>query len=137
MPVDVALGFGLGMFVSSRWPGLRRVLTTPTQRKKNVLSAARSTFVELGVSRTRGRNGVLVYVSLIERAVSVVADIGVDTKALGPAWVDALAALDSAVDRCDFDAFKTALRQIAPPLASVMPRSEDDIDELANNLGDP
>ena len=56
-------------------------------------TAARAAFVDQGISRTRGRTGILVFVSLFEREVEVVADVGVDPVLLGEDWTRAVAAL--------------------------------------------
>jgi putative membrane protein len=134
MPVDVLLAFALGALVSTRTPALRRLLTPTASRKRLVLTAARAAFFDLGVSRTRGRSGLLVYVSLLERAVEVVTDVGIDPASLGPAWAAAVAALGEAVRQGDFHAFRAALVRLGPPLAQAMPRQADDLDELPNDL---
>ena len=134
MPVDVLLAFGLGLFASARSAAVRRALTSAATRARLVATAARAAFVEQGVARTAQRTGLLVYVSLLERAVEVVADVGVDPAALGPAWTASLTALRSAVVRGDADAFHAALVALGPPLGQALPRRADDRDELANTV---
>ena len=135
MPFDVLAAFGLGLLASSRAPALRRALTPAAARRASVLTAARAAFYELGVSKTARRNGVLVYVSLLERVAEVVTDVGIDAAALGPAWPAACAALARAVESDDVRAFAQALRGLAPPLAERMPRAADDVNELPDALG--
>jgi putative membrane protein len=130
-PVDVALSFATGTAVSAVLPGLRRRLTASALQEAYVRMAARSTFVELGVSRTSGRTGILVFVSVFERRVEVVADVGVDAAALGSEWEAALARLSAAVASSESpEPFLEALQGLAAPLARVLPRSEDDVNEL-------
>ncbi|QRK10368.1 hypothetical protein JQX13_09895 [Archangium violaceum] len=130
-PVGVALTFALGVYVSERLPGPRRRLTSRALLEENVRTAARASFVELGVSRTSGRTGVLVLVSTFERRVEVVTDIGVDTAALGPEWEQAVAKLSAAVATSESpEPFFEALRLLAPPLERALPRADDDINEL-------
>jgi putative membrane protein len=130
-PVDVALSFAMGAGVSAILPGLRRRLTSRKLLEQNVRTAARATFVELGVSRTSGRTGILVFVSIFERRVELVADVGVDTSALGPEWEQVQAKLSAAVaSAVDSEPFFQALRLMAPPLERILPRSADDINEL-------
>jgi len=130
-PVDVALSFAAGAVVSAALPGVRRRLTSRELLEENVRTAARAAFVELGVSRTTGRTGVLVFVSTLERRVEVVADMGVDTAALGKEWEEALAKLSAAVATSESPGpFFEALRLLAPPLERVLPRSASDINEL-------
>src|SRR6185436_19156079 len=64
MPLDVLAVFAVGFAASAHSPTLRRLFSSPKLRREEVRRAARSAFVELGVSRTSGRGGVLVYVSL-------------------------------------------------------------------------
>ncbi len=130
-PVDVALSFAVGTFASAALPGLRRRLTSRKLLEANVRTAARAAFVELGVSRTTGRTGILVFVSAFERRVEVVADMGVDTDAMGKEWEEALAKLSAAVASSSSpEPFFEALRLMAPPLERVLPRSADDVNEL-------
>ncbi|WNG51389.1 hypothetical protein F0U60_50095 [Archangium minus] len=130
-PVGVALAFAMGAYSSERLPSLRRRLTSRKLLEENVRTAARATFVELGVSRTSGRTGLLVLVSTFERRVEVVADVGVDTAALGSEWEQALTKLSAAVAASESPKpFFEALRLLAPPLERVLPRGDDDINEL-------
>ncbi len=130
-PVDVALSFAMGAGVSAVLPVLRRRLTSRKLLEENVRTAARAAFVELGVSRTSGRTGILVFVSIFERRAEVVADVGVDTSALGQEWEEAQAKLSAAVVSAeDPEPFFQALRLMAPPLERALPRSADDINEL-------
>ena len=127
MPVDVALAFAAGAILCASLTPLKRLLLPRRRVQAQVLACARSAFVEQGVSRTRGRTGVLVYVSTFERRIEVVADIGVDAKVF-----DAPArALSVAVARgADFEAFVEALRALGPSLAGALPRAPDDVNEL-------
>lgn len=130
-PVGLVLAFALGAVLTPRLPALRRRLTARKLLEANVRTAARAAFVELGVSRTSGRTGILVFVSLLERRVEVVPDVGVDTAGMGEEWTQALAKLSAAVATSSSpEPFFEALRLLAPPLERVLPRSADDINEL-------
>jgi putative membrane protein len=130
-PVGLALSFGAGTYGSEWLPGLRRRLTSRQLLEENVRKSARAAFVELGVSRTTGRTGILVFVSTFERRVEVVADIGVETAAMGEEWTQALAKLSAAVATSESpEPFLEALRLLAPPLERVLPRAADDLNEL-------
>ena len=129
-PVQTALGFLLGAFASSRLPPLRRLFVSRRAARAEVYRAARAAFVDLGVSRTSGRWGVLVLAATFERRVEVVADVGIDVAAFGAPWQAAVGALEAAVRRADYDAFLEALRALGPLLGAQHPRRPDDIDEL-------
>src|SRR4051794_7446335 len=132
MPLDLLVTFIVGAAASAYSPNLRRLLSTAKWQREEVGRAARSTFVELGVSRTRGRTGILVYVSLLERTVEVVCDTGVDECARGAPFLSAKAALSRSLP--DLDGFLTALRGLAGPLAQSLPRAADDVNELPDEL---
>ena len=99
--------------------------------RESVRTSARATFVDLGVSRTTGRTGMLVYVSMLERRIEVVLDSALDRALLGPEFSRAIGALELAVRRgADFPRFVGALRSLGPILARTLPRLEGDVNEL-------
>jgi putative membrane protein len=131
MPVDTLAAFALGTLLSANFPPLRRALTSRKLMTANVKIAARAAFVDLKIGRTSGRTGLLVFASMFERRVEVVADVGIDTVVLGPAFGDAIRALDAAVRRgASFPRFLTALRSLGPILKKTLPRLEGDVNEL-------
>ncbi len=134
--VDLVVGFGLGALVCSWTPALRRALTPASRRREAVQRAARAALVELGVTRTSGRWGVLVYVSMFEREAVVVPDAGVDLAAMGEGWPRAVQALQSAVRRLDYPGFVAALRALGQPLGAAHPRQAGDVNELPDEVVD-
>ncbi|MEI8258829.1 MAG: hypothetical protein WCJ30_24425, partial [Deltaproteobacteria bacterium] len=134
-PLDSAAAFGLAAWASSRMPAMRRLLTTARDRDGRVKTAARAAFVDMGISRTTGRTGILIFVGVFEQRVEVVADIGVPVPSLGAAWTDGIAGMQRAVEgRGDHAAFFAAVRSLGPALASVLPRAEDDVNELPDGM---
>jgi len=135
MPVDTLAAFALGAATSSFLPPLRRLLTSRKLIRKNVATAARATFVDLGIARTAGRSGILVFVSMFERRVEIVSDIGIDVAVLGPAFADAVHALGGSLSGSQrFPRFVQALRSLGPILAQALPRRTDDVNELPDEL---
>lgn len=130
---EVAL-FAAGAMLSVSVAPLRRLLVAPLVRLGNVRTAARAAFHDLGVSRTRQRTGLLVYVALFEREVEVVTDTGLAPDQLGPAWSSALTALTASVRDASLDAFVSALASLGPPLAKAHPRAADDVNELPDEV---
>lgn len=129
LQLDLLLAFGLGYAVCSLTP-LRRWLTPGRTKAARVAAAARATFYDLGVSRTSGRNGILLYVSLLERRAELVPDIAIEPRVLGDGWTRAAAAIQAAAGRCDFDALLEAMSALGPALGQAMPRQADDVNEL-------
>ncbi len=97
-------------------------------------SGARVAFFDLGISRTSGRNGLLVYASMFERRCVVLTDIGVDPARLGPRWMVSERELADAVKRRDLAAFQRALVQLGGVLCTAHPRSDDDVNELPDEV---
>src|SRR4051812_3937727 len=131
MPLETLLAFGLGTLLSASVAPLRRALTSRSLMHTNARTAARAAFVDLGVSKTRGRTGILVFVALFERRVEVLPDVGIDTALFGGAFIDAQRALQDAVrGGPDLERLTAALRQLGPLLAKVLPHAADDVNEL-------
>lgn len=128
-PLDVAVGFLVGAVICNNVPGLKRLFAGRTTLDRTVRSGALRAFHELGISRTSGRTGVLVYVSILEKRVELVPDIGVDPAAV-EGWDGIVGRLRMAVKHRNLDAFEAALVELGPPLGRVLPRADDDVNEL-------
>jgi len=110
-------------------PGAKRALSPQKLRHREVLRAARATFIERGVHRTRDRSGVLVYISWLEREVVLVPDSGVERVLAGDAGADATRTLTAAIPDGGA-AVARELGRLAPALAAALPRRADDVNEL-------
>jgi putative membrane protein len=134
MALDGALGFGLGLALALNSNIVLRLFVREKLQAQNVAAAARVAFYDLGISRTSGRNGLLVFVSTFEQRAVVLGDTGIDPSALGPKFEAARTALSAAVKRRDLAAFQQALESLGPILGASMPRSEDDVNELPDEV---
>lgn len=131
IPIDVLLAFVAGAVLTAYLDPLRRLLAGTRRMEEEVGKAARAAFVERGISRTRGRSGILVFVSTFERRIEVVRDVGVDPREGKDAWARAVSKLTGSVhEGADFDAFVDGLKELGPALSKDLPRSEDDVNEL-------
>lgn len=130
IPLELLLMFGLGYAACSAVPPLRRLLTPKRERRARVAAAARAAFYDLGISRTTGRNGILVFISLFERIAEVVPDIKVDPRALGDGWTEATTRIQTAVERGELEGLFVAVETLGPVLGKAMPRQPDDVNEL-------
>lgn len=114
---------------------LRRLLTLPRTRSEAVRIAAQSTFYENGVRLTSERTGLLIYLSLLERAVQVVADTGVLEAVDEAEWRAACAAIDDALAGVDSGpAVAAAIEALGEILEPALPRSQFDVNELADEV---
>ncbi len=132
--LDGALAFAAGLVLAFNVPPLLRLLARPKALEKSVQEAARVAFFDLGISRTSGRNGLLVFVSTFEQRCVVLSDIGVDVASLGAGYARALAAMNEAVEKRDLMAFERALEGLGPVLGARMPRLEGDVNELPDEV---
>ncbi|MEO7330124.1 MAG: hypothetical protein ABI193_16235 [Minicystis sp.] len=134
-PIEALALFAIGAASSAFLPPLRRLLTARSLMDRNVVTAARAAFVAQGISRTRRRSGVLVFISMLERRVELVADVGIDTEALGSPWKDATARLGETMrGDPEIDRFVEALTALAPVLEVALPRAEDHENELPDEV---
>jgi putative membrane protein len=132
--VDPLLAFVVVAWWTSRSHGIRRALTPLGERVRRVETHARATFVERGVGRTSGRTGILVYVSILERAAHVVADEGVRSAVAEEQWREAVAAIDVAAKQGRSAEVAAAIAGTKELLARVLPRSANDVNELPDEV---
>ena len=132
--VEGLLAFSLGTIGAANFDTVLRALSRGATLGSNVSTGARAAFFDLGISRTSGRNGILVYVSLFERRCVVLTDIGIDPTQLEPGWLAARRDLEQAVARRDLAAFFRALESLGPVLGRAHPRSADDVNELSDEV---
>ncbi|HSO35981.1 MAG TPA: hypothetical protein VLT33_25815 [Labilithrix sp.] len=132
---SVLLSLAAGVLLSSALDAPKRAFVSRGARHAMVAQAARAAFVDQGISATRARSGILVYVSLLENDVEIVADIGVDTGSMGAAWTRAVSALEACARRgAPPEDFADSLLAIAEPLARALPVQDDDVNELPDEV---
>jgi len=127
--IDPFVVGGVAGAVVELLPAVKRLLSPRGLRQREVLTAARATFVERGVHRTRDRSGLLVYISWLERDIALVGDAGIERALPGDAartLAAAMAGGGASVAR--------ALAQLAPALAASAPRRADDTNELPDAI---
>jgi putative membrane protein len=133
-PVEQAACFVLMTLACARLPWLRRALSGARARRDNVTLAAKGAFFDRGISKTRSRIGVLVYLSFFEREAAVVHDVGLDDAQLGEPFEQACEALRTAARHQGRAEFLSALERLGARLAEIYPIQDDDVDELPNEV---
>jgi putative membrane protein len=104
-------------------------------KRRRAHDVALREFTARGLTRTRQRTGVLLYVAIQERYAEILADTGIDGKVDQAVWdgiVEPL--LVSAREERLRDGLIDAMRAVGAVLATHVPRSADDIDELPNKV---
>ena len=101
----------------------------------DALSHAERRFEKLGMTKTRERNGVLLYFAPRSRKFAICGDLGVHEKC-GPAfWEGLVAEMGGHLREGHFtDAVVHAVTKAGALLAEHFPRRGDDTDELSNEI---
>lgn len=134
------LGFFLGS-VAPYLPAIKRWTLPAVYQVQATERAAMVEFFRQGLSHTRGRTGVLVYVSILERRIEILADRGV-VEALGGLEAcnaalrqraDAMAA--GFASQKSTEAICRELQELGKQLAQTLPaRDRDNPNELQNTI---
>jgi len=96
---------------------------------------AQNQFAAHGLHQTQSRTGVLIFVSLAERYVEVVADTGISEKVTDEVWDEAVKALLDAIKRDELgNGFIEAIGICGKVLAEHFPPGAVNKDELPNKL---
>jgi len=132
VPFDVALLFAVGAFGSSKSDTIRRLLTTDGFRTKAARAGAAAMFYEAGIANTHAENGLLIYLSLLERKMEVIADRGI-LKAVPPLkWNHSAFELKEVAQKCEPEDLINALRNLGAVLAEHLPATGENPNELAD-----
>ena len=135
VPFQILAAFVLGMLLSLFFPPLRRVLTPRSWRNENVERTARAAFVENGGHRTKGRTGLVVFVSTFERRALLVGDMAYETDDLRAALSKTQSDIEANIGAKDAVVkFGEAMRALGTMLETALPVAKDDVNELANEV---
>ncbi|MBI2422638.1 MAG: hypothetical protein HYV27_07395 [Candidatus Hydrogenedentes bacterium] len=130
----LAAGFVLGALISSRVAWLRRLFTPQREMIDEVHQRARAVFYDQRMHHTAGGTGLLVYVSLFERTACILADEPVKAAIGSTALEELCHKLTALMARDPATALTGVIREAGNRLAPVLPRVEDDRNELANRV---
>ncbi|MBK9514287.1 MAG: TPM domain-containing protein [Flavobacteriales bacterium] len=101
----------------------------------DVLDHAAFIFEELGMHRTRDRNGVLIYISVADRWVAVIGDKAINEAVPQGFWNDVVGVLKlhfAASRRAD--GLAEAVHMVGAKLQAFFPLRSDDSNELSNTI---
>lgn len=130
VPIDLLLLFAVGAYVCSRSKTLRRLLTSSKFRQANVRTGAAAMFYEAGIANTNAEMGILIYLSVLERRLELIADRGV-LKAVPPLeWNQSLFKLKQAGRDPKVETFMQELRNLGALLSKHLPATGENPNEL-------
>ena len=129
VPTQIGV-FALLVLLLDLRPILRLVLPARLARAR-VERAAELAFLEAGVAETRERSGVLIFVSLLERHVAVLADRGIHAHAADGTWDGVVGLVISGIraGRAEHG-IVDGIRRCGEILAARFPVRPGDVDEL-------
>ena len=130
VPIDVALAFVIGSIISWRSNSVRRLFSTEKFRRKSVRTAAAAMFYEAGIANTNAEMGLLIYLSLLERRLELIADRGVLKKVPAHDWNHELFELHQVGENPDAKSFQEAIQRLGKVLATHVPATGENPNEL-------
>ena len=114
-------------------------LKLPFINKNRIMNAVREravrAFFEKRLYKTRDENGILIFISLLERKVWILGDRGIDTHIGNDTWMVMAREVSAGIGKgrgCD--ALCSVIGQIGELLARHFPRRSGDVNELTDEL---
>jgi putative membrane protein len=125
----------LAMGLMMEWRPLRLALTPGSIKAARVHARALTCFRVGAESRTTGRTGILIYLSMAERRAEIIADEAIASKVAPEVWGDAMHALLTEIRAGRVaDGMVAAIERVGAVLALHIPRAADDVNELPDRL---
>lgn len=131
--IQLAVALALSLVLS--WPRLRFALVPRSLKRSQAHEAAAREFLRLGLTRTREKTGVLIYLALAERHAEILADTGIVDRVDPEVWAGIVADLTAAIGSGRMtEGLIDAIRRTGAILAEHAPPRLDDVDELPNKV---
>jgi putative membrane protein len=125
----------LGVLAATLHPRARAAIVPRALKRARAHDAAQREFAARGVTRTRARTGILIYLAVAEGHAEIVADHGVVARIPKETWSAAIEALLSGLRRGDAaGGLIAAVDRAGAILTTEFPGEPDDIDELPNRV---
>lgn len=116
-------------------PLVDRLIVPPAVREQAVRRRAIRHFVESGAYATAERTGILLFISLAERRVRIVADTGIAEKIAQAEWDIVASSIAKGIKtQTSKDAIREAIAQCGNLLGEHFPPREENPNELADGL---
>lgn len=130
--VDTVIAYGVGLLISRGSHVIRRSMTTRSDRERKVHTAAAATFIDRGIAKTQRSTGMLVYLSLLERRIELIADRGILDAVPSLEWNQLAESIRGR--RATQSTLVDVLHALQPLLLRYAPNQPGDHDELSNEL---
>jgi putative membrane protein len=122
-------------FLIANIPAIDRLIIPAASRRRAVYYRALRHFVESGVYSTKERNGILIFISYMEREVRIIADVGISSKIGQDEWDAVAKKVAEGVGTGKLgDALVDAVGRCGELLAKHFPAEKENPNELADGL---
>lgn len=129
--IGQAVVFGLAFGLLSLVPGLRTLAVSRKDRRARVRERAESAFFHHHITATRAGNGLLIYVSLLERRVELLVDFGIAQKIRPSVWQEVVDRILEGIRGGRFlQALEAEIQRCGDILSGPFPHRRDDVNEL-------
>jgi putative membrane protein len=126
-----ALAFCLISLLLRKVPMLKRFFISQEEMNEEVEEAALFSFYKHNLHHTRDQTGILIYITVFERKVHILADRGINDRVDPSAWTTIVANLTQGIrSRQPGEAICQAIRACETLIRHHFPRKPDDVDEL-------
>ncbi|MEO7298436.1 MAG: TPM domain-containing protein [Verrucomicrobiota bacterium] len=106
-----------------------------SKKREDALAAARNRFEKLGMTKTKLRNGVLIFIAPATQKFAIIGDSGIHQQCGEEFWKEITMAMRSSFKEGQFtEAITSAVREVGAALARHFPPGPDDVNELPNTL---
>ncbi|MBJ6126577.1 TPM domain-containing protein [Microvirga splendida] len=131
--IQLAVALALSLLLS--WPKLRFALVPRSVKHAQAHEAASREFLRRGMTRTREKTGVLIYLALAERHAEILADTGIADRAGPGIWAGIVSDLTAAIrEGRMIEGLEEAIGRTGAILAEHAPPRVDDVNELPNKV---
>ncbi len=114
-------------------PIIKALFISKELKKRTVFNKAQQEFIFQGIKETRDQTGVLIYISIYEKEVVILADEGINNKVHESFWQERINEIIHGIQTKQAPmALSNAITEIGNELTKNFPKKADDKDELTN-----
>jgi len=118
-----------------QFPFIKYALVPNYIKRMRASRLARDQFFIQGLHHTKARTGILIYVSVAEHYVEIIADKGINDIVSESAWVNVVNDFVSEIKNKNYtQGFVKAIKSCGTILVEHFPAEIDNVDELPNHL---
>jgi putative membrane protein len=125
----------LGLMLLFHWRPVKMALIPAPVKRQRASRLAREQFFGRGLHLTDNHNAILLFVSVAERYVEIIADSGIHARVADPCWQDIVADFTARVGRGQIaDGFLCAIEACSARLAEHYPATAERSNRLPDYL---